>query len=68
MQKQRQGSLRPFSTTYKPCQSHSWDRDFIYRKPGTKGQPYDIISLGADGREGGEGFDEDLWNSDANKR
>lgn len=46
----------------------SWDRDFIYRKPGTKGQPYDIISLGADGREGGEGFDEDLWNSDANKR
>ena len=45
-----------------------WDKDLIYRKPGTKGQPYDIISLGADGREGGEGFDEDLWNSDANKR
>jgi general secretion pathway protein G len=45
-----------------------WDRDFIYRKPGTKGQPYDVISLGADGREGGEGYDEDLWNSDANKR
>jgi general secretion pathway protein G len=46
----------------------AWDRDLIYRKPGTKGQPYDVISLGADGREGGEGFDEDLWNSDANKR
>lgn len=45
-----------------------WDRDFIYRVPGTRGQPYDIISLGADGREGGDGFDEDLWNSDANKK
>ena len=45
-----------------------WDRDFIYRRPGTRGQPYDIISYGADGREGGEGFDEDLWNSDANKK
>ena len=23
-----------------------WDRDFIYRVPGTRGQPYDVISLG----------------------
>ena len=45
-----------------------WDKDFIYRVPGTKGQPYDVISLGADGREGGEGYDTDIWNSDANKR
>ena len=45
-----------------------WDKDFIYRAPGTKGQPYDVISLGADGREGGEGYDTDIWNSDANKR
>src|SRR6185295_19102104 len=46
----------------------AWDHDLIYRKPGTKGQPYDVISFGADMREGGEGIDEDLWNSDANKR
>jgi general secretion pathway protein G len=46
----------------------AWDQKFIYRKPGTRGQPYDIISLGADQKEGGEGYDEDLWNSDANKR
>jgi general secretion pathway protein G len=45
-----------------------WDKDFIYRVPGTKGQPYDVISLGADGREGGEGYDSDIWNSDANKK
>jgi len=45
-----------------------WDREFIYRVPGTRGQPYDVISLGADGKEGGEGYDGDLWNSDANKK
>ena len=45
-----------------------WDKDFIYRVPGTKGQPYDVISLGADGREGGDSYDADIWNSDANKR
>lgn len=45
-----------------------WDREFIYRAPGTRGQPYDVISLGADGHEGGEGYDADLWNSDVNKK
>jgi len=45
-----------------------WDKEFIYRKPGTRGQPYDVISFGADMKEGGEGYDEDLWNSDANKK
>jgi general secretion pathway protein G len=45
-----------------------WDREFIYRVPGTRGQPYDVISLGEDGREGGEGYAEDIWNSDANKK
>jgi general secretion pathway protein G len=46
----------------------AWDRPFIYRVPGTNGQPYDIISLGADGREGGQVYDEDLWNHEAYKR
>jgi general secretion pathway protein G len=45
-----------------------WDREFIFRAPGTKGQPYDVISLGEDGREGGEGYAEDLWNTDVNKK
>ncbi len=45
-----------------------WDRELIYRWPGTGGQPFDIISLGEDGREGGEGYAEDLWNHDAWKR
>jgi general secretion pathway protein G len=45
-----------------------WDREFLFRVPGTKGQPYDVVSLGEDGREGGEGYAEDLWNHEAYKR
>jgi general secretion pathway protein G len=45
-----------------------WDREFFYRVPGTKGQPFDVLSLGEDGREGGEGYAEDLWNHEAWKR
>lgn len=41
----------------------SWEHDFIYVTPGPNGQPYDLISLGADGAEGGTGNDEDLkWS------
>jgi general secretion pathway protein G len=36
-----------------------WSRDFTYRSPGDKGG-YDLISLGADGKEGGEGPDKDI--------
>ena len=32
-----------------------WKNDLIYRSPGTDNRPYEIVSLGADGQEGGEG-------------
>ena len=32
-----------------------WRNDLIYRSPGTDNRPYEIVSLGADGQEGGEG-------------
>ncbi len=35
-----------------------------YQMPGTGGEPFDLISRGADGSEGGTGADEDLWNHD----
>ncbi len=38
-----------------------WSNDFIYRAPGEKG-PFDILSLGADGKEGGEGENKDVRN------
>lgn len=40
-----------------------WDRDYVYISPGTHGK-YDVFSLGADGREGGEGYDADIGNWD----
>ncbi len=38
-----------------------WNRDFVYRAPGEKGA-YDIVSLGADGKEGGDGDNRDVRN------
>jgi general secretion pathway protein G len=38
-----------------------WSRDFTYRSPAEKGG-YDLISLGADGKEGGEGENTDIRN------
>ncbi len=45
-----------------------WGRDLIYRPGGTPGYPYDIVSLGEDGRDGGEGYAEDLWNHGVYRR
>jgi len=36
-----------------------WGNEYKYASPGSKG-PYEIISLGADGKEGGEGPDKDI--------
>lgn len=36
-----------------------WGNPYVYISPGTSG-PYDLISLGADGVEGGEGSNADL--------
>lgn len=36
-----------------------WGKDYIYRSPGLTG-PYDLLSYGKDGEEGGEKLDADL--------
>jgi general secretion pathway protein G len=36
-----------------------WDRDYIYISPGTNGA-FDLYSQGADGKDGGEGYDADV--------
>jgi general secretion pathway protein G len=36
-----------------------WGNPYVYRTPGESG-PYDLLSLGADGQPGGEGFDADI--------
>lgn len=40
-----------------------WKRDFVYT---TSPEPFVVISYGADGEDGGEGYDADLWSTDAN--
>lgn len=37
-----------------------WGRPFLYRAPAASGAPYEILTLGRDGKEGGEGLDADL--------
>ena len=36
-----------------------WGNDYIYRSPGQDGA-FDLVSLGADGRPGGDGVDSDI--------
>ena len=36
-----------------------WGHDYLYLNPGIKGE-IDVMSYGADGQQGGEGFDADL--------
>jgi general secretion pathway protein G len=41
-----------------------WRRDFEYRLWPDSGKQFEIISYGADGEDGGEGYDADLRDSD----
>jgi general secretion pathway protein G len=43
-----------------------WGNDYQYQIPGTHGGEYDLFSLGADGKPGGDGYDADIgnWNLD----
>jgi general secretion pathway protein G len=39
----------------------AWGNDYRYALPG-QGKPFDLVSLGADGREGGDGENRDVSN------
>ncbi|TPT60188.1 type II secretion system protein GspG [Acinetobacter baumannii] len=39
----------------------SWKNDIQYVVPGKDGHPFDLYSFGADGKEGGEGNDADIY-------
>lgn len=39
----------------------SWDNDLQYIAPGSEGRAFDLYSFGADGKEGGEGTDADIY-------
>lgn len=40
----------------------AWGHDYVYAIPGPNGEPYELVSLGADGAEGGEKYNADLSN------
>ena len=41
-----------------------WDNEFQYVSPGSTGRPFDLYSFGADGKEGGEENNTDLYYGD----
>ena len=41
-----------------------WGNNYLYERPGKNNNPFEIISLGADGRKGGEGLNKDISNLD----
>jgi general secretion pathway protein G len=43
----------------------AWGNDFVYQLYPESGMPFVIISYGANGEEGGEGYDKDLYSTDA---
>jgi general secretion pathway protein G len=45
-----------------------WGRPYQYNSPGRDGAPYEVISFGADGREGGTGGDKDIASWDLKER
>jgi general secretion pathway protein G len=48
---------------HEPIPKDPWGNDYVLRSGGKNG--YDIISFGADGKEGGTGADEDIRLSDS---
>ncbi|MDB4456202.1 type II secretion system major pseudopilin GspG [bacterium] len=41
-----------------------WDNDFVYLSPGEGSEPYELMSLGADARVGGDGYSSDISSWD----
>jgi general secretion pathway protein G len=37
-----------------------WKNDYVYKSPGDQNRPFEITSLGADGKEGGDGVNRDI--------
>ncbi|HIE59671.1 MAG TPA: type II secretion system protein GspG [Persephonella sp.] len=50
----------------KPVKSDPWGNPYIYKVPGDNGRPFELKSLGADGKEGGDGENKDIsvWDTE----
>lgn len=64
-------TVPPIPGSYKPggyldsatVPDDPWGRPYAYLTPGRQGEPFEVICYGADGEEGGEGYDEDISTS-----
>jgi len=45
------------------CPLDPWKNPYVYLIPGSRGEPYEILSYGRDGNPGGEGEDADISTS-----
>lgn len=63
----KQSTLKGWNGPYmpKPVKADSWGNPYHYEAPGAESNPYDLISYGADGEEGGEDDNADLSIWDA---
>lgn len=39
-----------------------WGRMYGYNKPGQSGEPFEVYTLGADGQDGGDGIEADIYS------
>jgi len=53
------GYLESFEVPQDP-----WGNDYVYLAPGRRGEPYEVLSYGADAEPGGEDEDADLSSSE----
>jgi general secretion pathway protein G len=44
----------------KAVKADPWDNSYLYKSPGADKKPFDLKSLGADGKEGGDGENKDI--------
>jgi len=56
------GNIKGWDGPYlpKPVKEDPWGCPYVYKSPGDNGKPFELKSLGADCREGGEGENKDI--------
>jgi len=58
----KKSTLKKWNGPYltKKLKTDPWDNDYVYKIPGKDGNEYELLSYGADGKEGGEGKNADI--------
>ncbi|NPA54619.1 MAG: type II secretion system major pseudopilin GspG [Aquificae bacterium] len=56
------GNIKGWDGPYlpKPVKADPWGNPYVYKSPGDNGKPFELKSLGADGKEGGTGENADI--------